>query len=295
MTFQNRDISASAHATALSDIDLHRLAPSIFATTAHSSRSSRFTPLPTIDVVNGLRHAGFYPVAAKQSGSRAEDRKDFTKHLVRFRRLDRASDLDLGQIFGEIVLSNANDGTSSYQLYGGLFRLVCLNGLVAADSAVQSVRIGHTGKIVDRVIEGSYSVQEQTSRALDVAHQWKQITLDAHEQQALAVSAHALRFGAPVEGEVAAIQPQQLLHARRYDDRASDLWTVFNRVQENAVKGDLRGRTQAGYVTNKHGREVWRPSRAVSTRQINGIGQDVKLNRDLWALASDVAAQKLAA
>ena len=31
-------------------------------------------------MVNGLRHAGFYPVAAKQSGARTEDRKDFTKH-----------------------------------------------------------------------------------------------------------------------------------------------------------------------------------------------------------------------
>jgi len=295
MNMINNDAYASAHAEALTDEQLHRIAPSIFATTAHSSRSNRFTPVPTIDVVNGMRHAGFYPVAAKQSGARTEDRKDFTKHVVRFRRMDRASDLILGQLFAEIVLGNANDGTSSYQLFGGLLRLACLNGLIVSDSAIQSIRIGHTGKIIDRVIEGSYSVQEQTGKAIDVAHQWKQITLDAHEQQALAVQAHALRFGAPVEGEVSPIQPQQLLRPRRHADIANDLWTVFNRVQENAVKGDLTGYTKAGYVVNKQGREVWRNSRAVRTRQINGIGQDISLNRGLWALASDVAAEKLAA
>lgn len=83
MNMINNDAYASAHAEALTDEQLHRIAPSIFATTAHSSRSERFTPVPTINVINGMRHAGFYPVAAKQSGSRVEDRKDFTKHLPR--------------------------------------------------------------------------------------------------------------------------------------------------------------------------------------------------------------------
>ena len=296
MSINVNEARASAHAVALSDEQLHRLAPSIFATTAHSSRSARFTPVPTIDVVNGMRQAGFQPVAAKQSGARTSDRRDFAKHLVRFRRLaDAGSELVLGQVYAETVLGNANDGSSSYQLFGGLFRLACLNGLVVADGTIQSIRIGHTGKIINRVIEGSYSVVEQTNKAVEVCSKWKQIKLDAHEQQAFAKAAHELRFGPTAEGEVSPIQPHQLLGTRRHADVGNDLWTVFNRVQENAIKGDLTGYTKAGYVINNAGREVWRPSRRVSTRTVKGIDQDVKVNRGLWALASDVAAQKLAA
>jgi hypothetical protein len=70
-----------------------------------------------------------------------------------------------------------------------------------------------------------------------------------------------------------------LLSSRRFEDRRDDLWTVFNRVQENLTKGGLRGRSASG--------------RAMSTRPVTGTGtgtgtgtdQNVKLNRALWMLA----------
>ncbi|MNG31048.1 hypothetical protein D3C84_1167890 [compost metagenome] len=68
---------------------------------------------------------------------------------------------------------------------------------------------------------------------------------------------------------------------RRAEDRASDLWTTFNRVQENTIKGGLRGR-------NKQGRRT-------TTRAVNGIDQDVKLNRALWVLAQALRSGQAAA
>ncbi|MFC7694576.1 hypothetical protein ACFQY5_38540 [Paeniroseomonas aquatica] len=38
-----------------------QLAPSAFATEAHSSRSSRYAYIPTADVIAGLRREGFAP------------------------------------------------------------------------------------------------------------------------------------------------------------------------------------------------------------------------------------------
>ena len=72
----------------------------------------------------------------------------------------------------------------------------------------------------------------------------------------------------------------QLLRARRSEDRSSDLWTTFNRVQENTIKGGLSGR-------NKQGRRT-------TTRAVNGIDQDVKLNRALWVLAQALRTQQAA-
>ena len=73
---------------ALTETEMRHIAPSIFAVTAHESRSERFKPIPTIEVLRGLMQEGFMPVGAKQSRSRTEDKADFTKHLIRLRRID---------------------------------------------------------------------------------------------------------------------------------------------------------------------------------------------------------------
>ena len=54
------------HAHVLSEDELRHAAPSIFAVEAHESRSERFRPIPTIDVVRGLAREGFMVVGAKQ-------------------------------------------------------------------------------------------------------------------------------------------------------------------------------------------------------------------------------------
>jgi len=45
----------------LSDDQISRIAPSIFAQGKHDSRSQRYTYIPTIDVLRGLRNEGFQP------------------------------------------------------------------------------------------------------------------------------------------------------------------------------------------------------------------------------------------
>jgi hypothetical protein len=70
---------------------------------------------------------------------------------------------------------------------------------------------------------------------------------------------------------------------RRREDVGSDLWHTLNRVQENVIAGAL-----SAVQRDADGRRV----RRVSTRRINGIDQDVRLNRALWSLAEKMAALK---
>jgi hypothetical protein len=109
---------------AMTETEMRRVAPSIFATTAHESRSERFQPIPTIDVLRGLMKEGFVPVGAKQSSTRTEGKADFTKHLIRLRHVDDGKVYRVGDTVCEILLKNANDGTSAYELLAGLFRLL---------------------------------------------------------------------------------------------------------------------------------------------------------------------------
>lgn len=104
---------------ALSEDEMRTIAPSIFATSAHESRSERFMPIPTIEILRGLMKEGFAPVGARQSVSRTEGKANFTKHLIRLRRLDDGNVYKVGDTVCEILLKNANDGTSAYELLAG--------------------------------------------------------------------------------------------------------------------------------------------------------------------------------
>jgi hypothetical protein len=269
-------------ARALSEDEMRAIAPSIFATTAHTSRSERFRPIPTIDVVRGLQREGFAPVAVKQCGSREVDRRDFTKHMIRLRRLDDVTKYKAGDTVAEVILKNANDGTAAYDLLAGLFKILCLNSLVAQTDTMESLRVKHTGDVEHRVIEGTYRVLDTAVAALEAPREWSTIMLDRDEQNAFAEAAHVVRF-ADAEGKVETpIKPAQLLIPRRHDDQAPNLWNVFNVVQENTVKGGLTAM----------GRDANNRPRRTTTREVRGIDQDVKLNKALFTLATKMAELK---
>lgn len=256
-------------------------APSIFAAQAHESRSARYAYIPTARIVDQLRDNGFMPVMAMQSKVRSDNsRKEFAKHMIRFRHVDYANvSLAVGDVFPEVVMVNSHDGSSSYNLMAGLFRLVCGNGMVIASGTMDAVRIHHTGNVAQNVIDGSYRVLDDSRKALDVAGRWQQKILSEREQTALAIGAHHLRFADAAGNVETPIQPAQLLRVRRVDDRANDLWSTFNRVQENVIKGGLHA-----VATAADGKR-----RRMSTREVKGIDGNVNLNKALWKLAEHLA------
>jgi Domain of unknown function (DUF932) len=265
-----------ANHNALDDAQIINAAPSVFATGAHASRSERYTYIPTADVLRGLRAEGFLPFEVRQGGSRDEVKRGFTKHLMRLRRADAVM---FGDSLPEVVLLNAHDGTSSYQMFHGIFRTLCSNGLIAGDFDV--IRIPHKGNIVGQVIDAAYSVIDNSKTLEGTIGEMRQIDLRPAEQEAFAEAATMLRFD---EESVPAVSPRQINAPHRTADAGNDLWRTFNRVQENLVRGGV------SYVhTNSDGIRSHR-----STRPVQSIDGDVKLNRALFTLAAKMAELKSA-
>lgn len=284
---------------------LRHYAPSAFATEAHESRSARYTYIPTSEVITALMREGFQPFKATQSRSRIEGKSEFTKHMIRFRHPDSFAAIQrVGDSVPEVVLINSHDGTSAYKLSAGLFRLVCSNGLMVADSTVEMLSVQHKGNIVDQVIAASFQIVGQSEKALAEADKWQQLALTAGEQGAFADAARELRFS-DAEGTIATpITAAQLLQPRRSEDAngpvdwrgartdqgpKQDLWHTLNVVQENVIRGGLHGLQRT--TDERTGR---RTVRRVTTREVKGIDQDVKLNRALWMLAERMAELKSA-
>lgn len=241
--------------------------PSVFSEEKHESRSNRYTYIPTITLLDSLQREGFEPFFACQTRVRDQSRREHTKHMLRLRRAGQRT----GHQVPEIILLNSHDGSSSYQMLPGLFRSVCSNGLVCGQSFGE-VRVPHKGDVVEKVIEGAYEVLGIFDRVEEKRDAMQSLMLPPPAQQALAKAALDYRFGEDHQPVTAA----QVLTPRRYEDRNDDLWTVYQRVQENLMKGGLSGRTAQG----KRSR----------TRAVNGIDGDVKLNRALWVMSENMLA-----
>lgn len=257
----------------LSDDAIRARVPSIYADEPHDSRSGRYAYIPTSAVLAKLREEGFQPFFACQTRCRDAAKKDHTKHMMRLRHAGKVD----AQEANEIILLNSHDGSSSFQLLSGVFRFVCANGMVCGD-VQNDVRIPHKGDIIDNVIEGAFRVLDDFERIDGQRETMKSLNLSPREQQAFATAALALRYDSTVNP--APITDQGLLTVRRRADLGTDLWTTFNRIQENMLRGGVPGRNANG--------------RPTTTREVTSIDQNIKLNRALWTLSEEMTKLKAA-
>lgn len=260
--------------TVLTNDDLRAKAPSIFAVEPWERMSARYTFIPTIDIVDRMRAEGFQPVSAMQSRTRIEGKQEFTKHMIRFRDMrngDVPAIKELGTIYPELVLTNSHDGASAYKIDAGLFRLICLNGMMVSQGNVEQVNVRHSGG-ADGIIEASYQVVEQFPKVIDSVERFSRLRLEAPQAQAFAEAALSLRYD---EGE-APITPAQLISPKRREDMEPTIWNTLNVAQEHLLRGGDRGRNVETH-------------RRLKTRAVTGISENARLNKALWMLADKMA------
>lgn len=265
----------------LSDDEIAQNTPSVFAEEKHSSRSDRYTYIPTRELLTGLRNSGLVPVEVRQGGSRDEAKRGFTKHQIRLRQEGASQQaLTLGGLYPEVSLLNSHDGTSAYVMDAALLRCVCLNGMMVADNVVAQVRIPHKGDVIGQVIEGAYRVISEFPHVIENAASMDAVRLDRGEQMALAAAARRLRWD---DGDPQP-EPVALLTTRRSADNTASLWGAFNALQENLIRGGV------GY----HFRDEHGQTRTRASRPVRNIDGDRKLNQALWTLAEEMRTLKAA-
>ena len=94
----------------------------------------------------------------------------------------------------------------------------------------------HIGFDGQAFMDSAYQIAEGAGEIATHVEDLKTIDLAPNEKGVFAMAAHKLVYD---DVDNAPILPGQLLKERRYDDKGNDLWTTFNVVQENIMKGGI--------------------------------------------------------
>jgi hypothetical protein len=256
----------------LSKSDIRNAAPSVFTATAATNVSSAYTHIPTSQVIDDMAQLGWGVVDAKQV--KARKGVGFQKHLVVFRNNDIViNGADGDTVFPQILLTNSHDGKNAFTFTAGLFRLVCENGLVISTTEFENVKLRHMGYTFEELQAKIKEMVERLPLTVESMNKMKQIQLDEEQAVELATRALATRF---TEEEMTriTIDAKLLLEPTRPEDKGTDLWSIFNVIQEKIIEGDFN--YNAGNKSRK-------------ARRIKNFNQDLKVNKELFELALEFA------
>lgn len=250
------------------------LPQSALSTRSHERLSARYGFIPTNEIVDAFSREGWALTSANEAKVRHQSRQGLQRHLLRFAH---ESQLQLGiKERIETILINSHDGTSSLQIGAGIFRMACANGIVIADNTVASIRLGHHKLDLDTVLNSAHTILGQAEKVTEVIECWKGTQISKDDAFHLAEQGITLRWpdaaSQPISSFVA-------LGVNRQADVGNDLWTVFNRVQENIIRGGQHDNT----------RSTASGKRFKATRSVKSLAENVRLNKGLWEIASTFA------
>lgn len=254
--------------------EVKKRAGSIFTDKGAPGTSERYAHISTEKIIDDMALLGWGVVDAKQVKARKSETSGFQKHLVVFRNNEiQINSEDGDNVFPQILLTNSHDGKNAFTFTAGLFRLVCENGLVVSSKEFENMKIRHYGYSFEELQETIKSMVEKLPLTVESLNKFKSVQLGQEQAVDFAKKALATRF-TKEELEIINVDLNDLLTPTRPEDKGSDLWSVYNVVQEKLVNGMF------SYTYGNKNRKA---------RKIKNFKQDLVLNEKLYDLALQYA------
>jgi len=265
--------------------EIKEIAPSVFTTNGSKDTSDKYTHIPTDRVIRDLELLGWKVADVKEVSARKDTTIGYQKHLVVFRNDDVVITGEDGDtVYPQILLTNSHDGKNAFKFQAGLFRMICENGLVIADESFEDYSIRHMGYD----FEALQSLIKEMVANLDVTvesmNKMKKIELDEKQQIELAKKLLEVRL----EGTGNTYdknQPEMINWSQRKEDNGVDLWSVFNRQQENIMEGNFKYFNEEKYGKYENVNIEFASRNA---RPIKNFKQDMDVNKKMFAAALEL-------
>ena len=236
-------------------------APAIFTTTPSPKMSDKYVFVPTMDILENFQKQGWELSSVKQTG-----RGVHGVHELRLRNGDLPK---VGDCLVEAIIRNSHNGMATFSVSAGLHRLVCSNGLTVPTSLSESFNLRHQRFDLDEVKQLTESFAERLPIIQSSVDRMMTKVLTTPEKIQFVKQAINTRWKT---GTVpATLDVMAIMYPKREEDKKNDLWTVFNVVQENFIRGGLEYTSSRGRKTSSKG-----------LKSIMAVNQ---VNTKLWDLA----------
>jgi hypothetical protein len=254
----------------ISKEEIKKRAKSIFTETGAPNVSDKYAHISTEKIINDMELLGWGVVDAKEVKSRKKDLIGYQKHLVVFRNNDlQITDEGKDVVYPQILLTNSHDGKNAFTFTAGLFRLICENGLVVSTKEFDNMKIRHYGYSFEELQSVIRTIVEKLPLTVESLNKFSSIELGQEQMLDFAKKALSARFDER-ELDNIKIDLKDLLTPTRKEDNGSDLWSVYNVVQEKLTHGLFN--YQYGNKSRK-------------ARKIKNFNKDLELNEKLYGLA----------
>jgi len=248
----------------LTEENLRTLVPSAYAEGPADTVSDRYSFINTRSVIDRLADRGWFPVRASQS-TKVHDLLH-TTHNITFRKSDER--IKVGDVSPEISVTNNHAAFKRAIMRAGFYRWACTNGLVVAvpglpDARFSVIHIDDAAFDFDLSFETALSQMEAATAQIE---KWIHTPMNFIERNDFAAKAILLRNHEDTIWSKH-FDAHEFLTIRRPADMQNNLWTIFNVVQENIIKGGVMGNAR-------------------KTRPITQVSEVQRINEGLWELAT---------
>jgi hypothetical protein len=241
----------------------------------HGNVSDKFNVVQAASVGNAMQNQGLQLVSLSTGKARQEDKTDFQRTLSRY----RGPQIGDG-VFLDLIYDSKHMGRGVDKILIGIYRLICTNGLFVGMNFFKH-NIRHSGQTYENLDVGIAAALKTQERLAACVEKMQRIELTSDQQQALANE--AVKLLTPSGAQQV---KHNLLKTNRIQDDKNDLWTVYNRIQENAVQG-----RNIVYKLPRIDNTGSAALREMTARRIKpNTGKDADFNQELFNIAESLAA-----
>ncbi len=258
---------------------------SIMADRPSDNTTDKYSFVSTKAVINLLEKNGWIVSSARES--RTTKYAGFQQHVVRFRRIaDIGRILEVNEIVMEVILRTAHNGTSLWEFGGGFQRCWCDNQCTVSAGTVAEHKIKHVGFTDMKVLNAINSIAKDMPNIIGRMNDFKEVKLNDDERFIFGMNALDLMFEADKWEKYNKVESaKRLTEYTRPQDKESNLWNIYNIVQEKFIKG-------GDFLLTPHQVDYYRTYRngvgaGDWSRGIKSITRDLIINKKLWELAED--------
>lgn len=219
------------------------LVPAIGAKEPNCRVTDRYQFVSTQEILEQVQRKGWRITNASAQGRTIHSQHRVT--LVHENDLNNLSSKEEGVM--RIELFNSHNRTKRLTFAIGYFRLVCSNGLIVAAGPAEMIRAKHsifngkTRTLAENVTEQVEQLTDKFPNIIQKINNLKNRNLTDQEQLGLAEFAirgrYLYRQQLPKRFSNIETSAARILETRRDADQGNSAWVVYNRIQENIIRG----------------------------------------------------------